>query len=133
MTSIRTIRLGLLTTGLFAAIGVTAACAIGQASQSHGDPKLVAQAKVTPDAARAIAARAQPGTIKEWELEKEAGGSGLRYSFDIASAGKIYEVGIDAADGKILENGIETEADEASEAKEDSTKDDEEDEDEDDK
>lgn len=34
------------------------------------------------------------------ELEKEAGCSGLRYSFDIVAGGKTYEVGIDAAEGK---------------------------------
>ena len=41
------------------------------------------------------------------ELEKEAGGSGLRWSFDIKSQGKTYEVGVDAQDGKVLENKAE--------------------------
>ena len=42
------------------------------------------------------------GVMKE--LEKEAGGSGLRYSFDVAAAGATYEVGVDAKSGKVLEN-----------------------------
>jgi uncharacterized membrane protein YkoI len=83
------------------------------------DPKLAAQAKVTVDAARVIALRALPGTIKDWELEKEGGGSGLRYSFDIESGGKMHEIGVDAADGKVIENAVETKADEAREAKAD--------------
>ncbi len=42
------------------------------------------------------------------ELENEAGGSGLRYSFDIkAQDGATHEVGIDAANDKILENTVE--------------------------
>jgi uncharacterized membrane protein YkoI len=34
----------------------------------------------------------------------EKGGSGLRYSFDIKSADGLYEVGVDAQTGKVLEN-----------------------------
>lgn len=59
------------------------------------------------DAARATALKARPGTVTDAELEKESGGSGLRYSFDIKSGGKTYEVGIDAKTGAILENKAE--------------------------
>ena len=45
--------------------------------------------------------------IKKAELEKEAGGSGLRYSFDITSNHQPFEVGIDARTGAILENKAE--------------------------
>jgi uncharacterized membrane protein YkoI len=45
--------------------------------------------------------------VTDKELEKEPGGSGLRYSFDIVAGGKTYEVGVDAADGKVLENAAE--------------------------
>ena len=63
---------------------------------------------ITMDRAIQIAMTARPGTITAKELEREKGGSGLRYSFDIkSSAGRIYEVGVDAADGKVLENGPE--------------------------
>lgn len=63
---------------------------------------------ITMDRAIQIALQARPGTITAKELEREKGGSGLRYSFDIKSpGGRIYEVGVDAADGKVLENGPE--------------------------
>jgi uncharacterized membrane protein YkoI len=45
--------------------------------------------------------------ITDQELEKESGGTGLRYSFDIKSKGKIFEVGVDARTGKVLENDAE--------------------------
>ena len=58
-----------------------------------------AQAKVTLASARIAALKARPGTITDQELEKEKGGSGLRYSFDITSHGKPFEVGVDAKTG----------------------------------
>lgn len=61
-------------------------------------------AKITLKDARAIALKARPGTIVDEELEIESGGSGLRYSFDIKSNGKVYEVGIDAKTTLVLEN-----------------------------
>lgn len=54
-----------------------------------------------------IALKARPGTMTDKELEREGGGSGLRYSFDIRSAGKTYEVGVDAQTGAVLENDRE--------------------------
>ncbi len=68
---------------------------------------LLPQAKVSLASARAIALKARPGVITDQELEKEAGGSGLRYSFDIRAKGGVHEVGVDAADGKVLENAKE--------------------------
>lgn len=65
------------------------------------------EARVTLAAARVAALKARPGTITDQELEKEPGGSGLRYSFDIKSQGKAYEVGIDAKTGAVLENVAE--------------------------
>jgi uncharacterized membrane protein YkoI len=65
------------------------------------------EAKVTLTAARKIALKARPGQITDQELEREDGGSGLRYSFDIVSQGSRYEVGVDAKTGAILENGKE--------------------------
>jgi uncharacterized membrane protein YkoI len=66
--------------------------------------KLAATAKITIDQARSIALKAHPGTITDEELEKEKGGSGLRYSFDIKSNGHVSEVGVDAQTGEVLEN-----------------------------
>src|SRR5262245_13700015 len=81
--------------GLFA-LPVTADGYTGQ--------RLTGKAKVTLSEARAIALRAHPGAITDEELEKEKGGSGLRYSFDIKSGKATYEVGIDATTGKVLQN-----------------------------
>ncbi|MEO7691998.1 MAG: PepSY domain-containing protein [Sphingomonas sp.] len=68
---------------------------------------LAPMAKVTLAAARTTALAARPGVITDQELEKEKGGTGLRYSFDIKSNGKTFEVGVDARTGKVLENGAE--------------------------
>lgn len=64
-------------------------------------------ASVTLATARATALAAHPGVITDQELEKEAGGTGLRYSFDIKNHGKTFEVGVDARTGKLLENKAE--------------------------
>lgn len=54
----------------------------GMVSAYTGE-ELAKDAKVTLAGARAIALKAFPGKIADEELEKEKGGSGLRYSFDI--------------------------------------------------
>ena len=59
------------------------------------------------DQAIAIALKARPGQITDKELEREGGGTGLRYSFDVRSDGTVYEVGVDARTGSVLENGRE--------------------------
>src|SRR5262249_10514754 len=74
----------------------------------HGDPRLAAEASIAEDRAQAIALEARPGEVREWELEREHGA--LRYSFDIASGGVIYEVGVDAQTGAVLENAPDGEA-----------------------
>ena len=69
--------------------------------------ELAPQTKISLEQARAIALKRRPGTITDQELEREKGGSGLRYSFDIKSGKVTYEVGVDANTGKILENAPE--------------------------
>lgn len=64
-------------------------------------------ARVKLPQAREIALKACPGKIVKEELEKEKGGSGLRYSFDIANGNATHEVGIDAVTGQLLENSVE--------------------------
>ena len=66
--------------------------------------ELAKDAKVSLTEARAIALKAHPGKITDEELEKEKGGSGLRYSFDIKRGAVTQEVGVDAKSGKVLEN-----------------------------
>jgi uncharacterized membrane protein YkoI len=69
--------------------------------------QLAGKAKISLDQARSIAIKARPGTITDQELEKEKGGSGLRYSFDVKSGNVVYEVGVDAETGKVIENAKE--------------------------
>jgi uncharacterized membrane protein YkoI len=57
--------------------------------------------------ARRIALQARPGIVTDQELERERGGSGLRYSFDIRFRGETFEVGIDARTGRVLQNSKE--------------------------
>ncbi|MGC9127321.1 MAG: PepSY domain-containing protein [Acidithiobacillus sp.] len=65
------------------------------------------EAKVSVEEAKAIALKTFPGQIEDVELEKEAGGSGLRYSFDIRKGKVVHEVGVDAVTGKVLENSVD--------------------------
>jgi uncharacterized membrane protein YkoI len=76
-------------------------------ASAYTGQELAPQAKITIDQARAIALKARPGNITDQELEKEGGGSGLRYSFDVKRGNKTYEVGVDAQTGKVLENKAE--------------------------
>ena len=78
-----------------------------RSSQLDG-ARYLKEAKVTLVNARAIALKAWDGKIIAQELEKERGGSGLRYSFDIRKGKTVHEVGVDAKTGKVLENSIET-------------------------
>lgn len=87
---------------LFAASAATAAV-----PKHFAGAELLPMAKVTLAQARAAAVRAHPGVITDQELEKEGGGTGLRYSFDIKNNGKTFEVGVDARTGKVLENKAE--------------------------
>jgi uncharacterized membrane protein YkoI len=80
--------------------------ALSQAWAFTGE-KLAGDAKVTLSEARDIAVKVFPGTITSEELEKEKGGSGLRYSFDIKNGPVVREVGVDAKTGQILENSVE--------------------------
>jgi uncharacterized membrane protein YkoI len=91
---------------LAAVLTVTPVVAVAAAKPYTGRD-LAKSAHVSLDQAQAIALKARPGKIADKELEKEAGGSGLRWSFDIVAQGKTYEVGVDAADGKVLENAPE--------------------------
>ena len=73
-------------------------------AMAYTGQELAKHAKVNITEARAIALKAHPGKITDQELEKEQGGSGLRYSFDIKKDSVTQEVGVDAKTGKVLEN-----------------------------
>ena len=89
-----------------AVLAVTMAAFAVNASAYTGQ-ELAGSAKLSIQEARAIALKAHPGKITDEELEKEQGGSGLRYSFDIRRDKVTQEVGVDAQTGKVLENAPE--------------------------
>lgn len=64
-------------------------------------------AKVSLEQARHIARAVHSGVIIDQELEREPGGSGLRYSFDVRAAKITQEVGVDAMTGDLLGNSPE--------------------------
>jgi uncharacterized membrane protein YkoI len=78
-----------------------------QGTVAYSGENLAKTAKITMEQATGLALEARPGNITGKELEREKGGSGLRYSFDILSHGLTYEVGIDAQTGIVVENGRE--------------------------
>jgi uncharacterized membrane protein YkoI len=91
------------------AVALVAAGTAAIAAPLHfAGANLLPMAKITLAQARQTAVRAHPGVITDQELEKERGGTGLRYSFDIKSNGKTFEVGVDARTGKVLENDPES-------------------------
>jgi uncharacterized membrane protein YkoI len=76
-------------------------------AMAYTGENLSKDAQLSMEQARRIALNARPGKITDRELEREKGGSGLRYSFDVASNGVTYEVGVDARTGSVLENSTE--------------------------
>ena len=76
-------------------------------AQAYTGKALEKQTKVTMTEARAIALKAHSGKITDEELEKEAGGSGLRYSFDIREGKVKQKVSVDTVTGAVLENKAE--------------------------
>jgi uncharacterized membrane protein YkoI len=90
-----------------ALVATSGMAAAASRSPHYAGEQFASQAHITIVRAERIALTARPGDITDRELEKERGGSGLRYSFDIKSGGTVYEVGVDARTGKVLENDIE--------------------------
>ena len=98
---------------LLALTGVAA-----RATAAPPDPKLLKEAKVSEEKARAIALKEAAGTVKSAELEKEKGV--LVWSFDIETPTKgITEVLVSAVDGHVVDAHHETAAGEAAEKKKD--------------
>jgi uncharacterized membrane protein YkoI len=92
---------------ILASASVMAALATAGSAYAASGQHHTQVARLTMAHARRIALKAQPGTLVSGEREHEAGGSGLRYSFDIRSGKLTHEVGVDAKTGKLLENSIE--------------------------
>ena len=74
---------------------------------AYNGQNLAPLARIDIAQARNIALKAHSGRITDEELERERGGTGLRYSFDIKSGSIIQEVGVDAQTGRVLENKVE--------------------------
>jgi uncharacterized membrane protein YkoI len=91
-----------------AALGVSLVSAVSDASAFSGE-RYSKEAKISLEKARQTALDAFQGKIISEELEREKGGSGLRYSFDIRRGELVHEVGVDAKTGKVLENDREEE------------------------
>lgn len=106
MTSrhVRTHRIG--RTAVVSLVSLLVLCATPFANAYSGQ-QYEKGTKITLAQARKIALKTHPGKINDEELEREAGGSGLRYSFDVKNHGVTREVGIDARTGEVLENKIE--------------------------
>ena len=76
-------------------------------AQAYTGEKYAKDAKISIKKARTIALKAFPGKIVDQELEREKGGSGLRYSFDVKVGQAEHEIGVDAKTGAVLENSVE--------------------------
>jgi uncharacterized membrane protein YkoI len=97
----------LLALALGACVATSAGTAFAVPMPKLTGAKLIPLAKVTPAQARAIALRVVHGTIVSQELEREAGGSGLRYTFDLKTPAGVREVGVDAKTGAVIENIVD--------------------------
>ncbi|MDE2464410.1 MAG: PepSY domain-containing protein [Alphaproteobacteria bacterium] len=92
---------------VLAAAGFAVGLVVAGSAYAYPGQHYAHAAKITMAQARGIALKVEHGRIVSGELEREAGGSGLRYSFDIRTGKVTHEVGIDAKTGKVLENSIE--------------------------
>lgn len=85
-----------------------AALIAATAAHAYDGRKFAKDAAITMEQASQIALKAVPGaTITDRELEREKGGSGLRYSFDLRTPHGERELGVDARTGKVLEDSVE--------------------------
>src|SRR5262249_52424420 len=85
-------------------VAVIVALTLGAPAFAYTGQNLARHARISLKRAEAIALHVRPGRITDRDLERERGGSGLRYSFDIRAHGGRYEVGVDARNGRVLED-----------------------------
>lgn len=90
-----------------------ATLAIPLAAFAYTGENLEKTVKVSASQAKAIALKKERGTIVDMELERETGGSGMRYTFTLNVKGITREVGVDANSGAVLEDTLETANDKA--------------------
>ena len=104
------------TTLVLTTVTLCALLSVATARDKAPRQDLLARAKISHAQAEKIALAAVPhASVEESELEEEDGG--LRWSFDLKTPGskEITEVGVDAVTGKVVENKVEGEKDEAEE------------------
>jgi uncharacterized membrane protein YkoI len=100
-------RFQLLSIAVVVVTGIAAATMFSVPAFALNGAQYLGQAKLSLEQARQVALSAYRGKIASQELEKESGGSGLRYSFVIVHENARHEVGVDAKTGEVLENSIE--------------------------
>jgi hypothetical protein len=86
-------------------------------AQQDGQAALRKEAKISMRQAQKTALAKEPGTIKSKELEKENGK--FIYSFDILTKAGIHEVQVDAINGEVVSDTVESKAAEAKEKQQD--------------
>ncbi len=86
---------------------VAIAIAIPTSVFAYTGEQLEKTVKISVAQAKAIALKKEPGKLLDIELEKEKGGTGIRYTMTIAVKGIKREVGVDANTGTILEDIVE--------------------------
>ena len=99
-----------------AAASLALSC-VGFAQEQPVTKEDKASVKMTMSAAKKMALAKHPGKVTSAELEKE--NNVLQYSFDIKTSEGMREVGINAITGDIVEDKLESKADEMKEAKAD--------------
>jgi uncharacterized membrane protein YkoI len=104
---VHSLKPALLSLALVACVAAIAGTAFAAPMPKLTGTKLIPLAKVSPARARAIALRTVHGTIVSQELEREAGGSGLRYTFDLKTPAGVREIGVDAKTGAVIENIVD--------------------------
>jgi uncharacterized membrane protein YkoI len=88
-----------------------------QQEKQDGQAALRKEAKISMRQAQKTALAKEPGAIKSKELEKENGK--LIYSFDILTKAGIHELQVDAINGEVVSDTVESKAAEAKEKQQD--------------
>jgi len=68
--------------------------------------EFITKAKISSNQARETALHTFDGEVLHQRVDREKGGSGLRYSFGIVNGPTAHEVGVDAISGEVLEDSV---------------------------
>jgi uncharacterized membrane protein YkoI len=86
----------------FAVAGI--ALAFSSGAFAYDGEELAKDAKITLNQAEAIALFERRGTLKSQELEHRKDVGKLAYTFTVDSAGKMFDVAVDAMSGDVIMN-----------------------------